>query len=96
MKNTNKDKIDSMAKARSYKKFQEYREEARGRIVLATEIYKARTKKGLSQQELAKKIHTTQKVISKIENGEVNLGIDLLYKMTNYLKIGVRVGNSRL
>ncbi len=95
MKNINKN-LDPMGKARAHKLFQKYSEEARGRIVLATEIYKARTKKGISQQELAKQIQTTQKVVSKIENGEVNLGIDLLYKITNHLKIGVHVGKAKL
>ena len=96
MKNTNKINIDSMAKARAHKLFESYSEEARSRIVLATEIYNARKKKGLSQQELAKQIKTTQKVVSKIEGGEVNLGIDLLYKITNYLGICVRIGKARL
>ena len=96
MKSTNKKNIDPIAKAREYKLFDDYSKEARSRIVLATEIYKARTKKGISQQELAKQIKTTQKVVSKIENAEVNLGIDLLYKITAYLGVKVNIGEVRL
>jgi ribosome-binding protein aMBF1 (putative translation factor) len=37
----------------------------------------------LSQAELAKKLGTTQAVISRIENGSVNIGIDFLQKVAN-------------
>jgi ribosome-binding protein aMBF1 (putative translation factor) len=96
MKNISKKNIDPMAKARGYKEFDGYAKEARSRIILAAEIYKARTKKGISQQELAKQIKTTQKVVSKIENAEVNLGIDLMYKITAYLGVKVSIGGARL
>lgn len=96
MKSTNKKNIDPMAKARNHKRFDDYSKEAHSRIILATEIYKARTKKGISQQELAKRINTTQKVVSKIENAEVNLGIDLLYKITSFLGVKVSIGSARL
>ena len=35
----------------------------------------------LSQAQLAKKLNTTQSVISRIENGTVNIGIDFLDKL---------------
>jgi ribosome-binding protein aMBF1 (putative translation factor) len=96
MRIIDKRNIDPMAKAKKNKLFDDYSKGARSRIVLATEIYKARTKKGISQQELAKQIKTTQKVISKIENAEVNLGIDLLIKITAYLGVKINIGNVRL
>jgi len=37
----------------------------------------------LSQAELAKKLGTTQAVISRVENGSVNIGIDFLQKVAN-------------
>ncbi|HLD23067.1 MAG TPA: helix-turn-helix transcriptional regulator [Sulfuricurvum sp.] len=37
----------------------------------------------LTQGELAKKLGTTQTVISRIENGSVNVGIDFLQKLGN-------------
>lgn len=63
MKTANKKNIDPMTKARTHKIFDDYSKEARSRIVLATEIYKVRTKKGVSQQELVKQIKTTQKIV---------------------------------
>jgi len=37
----------------------------------------------LSQAELAKKLGTTQAVISRVENGSVNIGINFLQKVAN-------------
>lgn len=92
MKNTIKKTIDPMFKARRHPKFAEYSKEARYRIILATEIYQARVKRGLSQQKLAKNAQTTQKVISKVENGQVNFGVDLLFKILQNLKLKMQVG----
>lgn len=68
------------------KNFSKYYKEAQDRIRLAVEIYNSRKKLGLSQQELAKKAKTTQKIISKIENADVNIGFDLLNKIADSLK----------
>ena len=92
MQNIIKKINDPIAIARKHPKFQEYSREARARIVLATEIYKARQKRGLCQQELAEKAYTTQKVISKVENGQVNVGVDLLFKILKPLDLSMRVG----
>ena len=47
----------------------------------------------LSQTELAQKLGTTQAVISRIENGSVNIGIDFLQKIANTFnkKIDIKV-----
>ena len=58
---------------------------------IALTIAKARTKQGLTQTELAKKIHTTQQVISNIEHSKTpkNITLNTLVKITNALKIHV-------
>lgn len=94
MKNTNK--IDAIAGARKHPLFEEYSKDARARILLATEIYNARVKKGLSQIELAKKAKTTQKVISKIENGQVNVGLDLIFRIIKNLNLRFQLGKASL
>jgi len=84
MKNTtnmNKKNIDAIAEARKYKEFQLKPEDADLKLRLAVEIYNQREKLGLSQQGLAEKMNSTQKTISKIENGDVNIGIDLLNRL---------------
>ena len=47
----------------------------------------------LTQAELAKKLGTTQTVISRIENGSVNVGIDFLQKIATVFdkKIEIKV-----
>jgi len=47
----------------------------------------------LTQSELAKKLGTTQAVISRIENGSVNIGIDFLQKVATTFdkKIEIKV-----
>ena len=85
-----------MAKARKHPLFKKYSQEARARILLAAEIYNARTKKGLSQQKLAQNIKTTQKQISKIENGQINVGVDLIYEIAKNLDLKLRIGKTQL
>lgn len=48
----------------------------------------------LTQAELAKKLGTTQTVVSRIENGSVNVGIDFLQKLGTAFgkKVEIRVG----
>ena len=91
-----RDTIDAIAEAKKHPRYKEYAREARARIVLATEVYRAREKKGLSQQALAKRAKTTQKVISKVENGEVNVGIDLMFKIAQALGLEMQLGRTSL
>ncbi|MCL4428067.1 MAG: helix-turn-helix domain-containing protein [Deltaproteobacteria bacterium] len=37
----------------------------------------------ISQSELAKRVGTTQSVISRIENGSVNIGIDMIQRIAS-------------
>lgn len=48
-------------------------------------IAKAREKVGLSQGELAKRLKTTQSVISRIENGNQNISLNMLAKIASVL-----------
>ncbi len=68
-------------------------DEASVRIKFAQEIYDVRNSKKLSQQELATLAETTQKVISKIESAEVNIGIDLLQRVVRSLELTFKVGD---
>jgi transcriptional regulator with XRE-family HTH domain len=92
MKNTNKKDIqlDPMVEARKGKYFVKYSKEARDRIKLAVEIYNTREAMGMSQQKLAKIAETTQKVISRIESGDVNIGINLLNRIASALNFDYR------
>ncbi|MFA5248970.1 MAG: helix-turn-helix transcriptional regulator [Candidatus Paceibacterota bacterium] len=88
MKNTKnkKNNLDPIVEAGKRKKANIYSDEADIRLKLAIEIYNARESKKLSQQKLAKMAYTTQKIISNIENGDVNIGIDLLNRLSKSLE----------
>ena len=51
------------------------------RYAIIKQLIKLRNTYNLSQTQLAKKIGTTQAVISRIENGTTNIGIDFLEKI---------------
>jgi DNA-binding XRE family transcriptional regulator len=44
-------------------------------------LIELREENKISQSQLAKKIGTTQAVISRIENGSVNVGIDMIQRI---------------
>ncbi len=54
---------------------------------IANEIIKFRQRKGVTQAELAKKIKTTQAVVSRIENGQVCASTSILQRICS--KYGV-------
>lgn len=81
MKNIAKKQIDAMAELRKTKDFQSLSLAYDLQLRLAVEIYQQRERKGWSQQDLAKEVKTTQKVISKLENGEVNAGLDIIRRL---------------
>ena len=88
MKNINKKgkfNIDVIAEARKDKNFKKYSEGAEVRLNLALEVFNSRESMKLSQQRLAREISTTQKIISNIENGDVNIGIELLNRISKKL-----------
>ncbi|MBF0382748.1 MAG: helix-turn-helix transcriptional regulator [Magnetococcales bacterium] len=61
------------------------------KVQVALRVHESRKKKGLSQEKLAKEAKTTQKVISKIEHGEVSIGLDLLQRIAHVLDFRVEL-----
>lgn len=54
-------------------------------MLIAVLISSARESKGVSQAELARMLGTTQSVISRIENGNQNLSVQMLAKIASVL-----------
>lgn len=52
------------------KEFRKYYEEEGKKLAIGQKIAQLRHKLGITQEELAKKIHTTQTVISRLERGD--------------------------
>ena len=50
-----------------------------------SEIRKIRTKKWISQQDLASKIHTTHSVIARIASGKSNISMKTLWRLASWL-----------
>lgn len=86
MMNKNKSR-NPIAEVRKSKNFSLYRDESRVKVNLAIEIFEARKQIGMTQKELAQKVGTTQRVISNIENGEVNPGLDLINRLIKQLHL---------
>lgn len=62
-----------------------YREE-REKLNIALKIAEIRVKRGLSQEELARKLHTSQSVVSRLESsGYENYSIKTLRKVASAL-----------
>jgi len=60
------------------------------KLRIAEEVYKLRKNKGLSQKELAKKIDTTQAVVSRIENAQVCASTNLLQRICNAFEVSAK------
>ena len=60
-------------------------ERLRPRYELISQLISARTKKGLTQAQLAKKMGTKQSAIARIEGGDSNPSIAFLEKLTKAL-----------
>ena len=89
MKNISKKTRDVLAEVKNSPRYARLEKNAEWRIKFAIQVYNQREKIGLSQRELAKKIDSTQKVVSKIENGDVNVGIDLINRLADALQFDI-------
>ena len=65
--------------------FQEGLKLARARRRVAQHIYEARKRAGVSQPELARRLHTSQAAISRMEAGDQNMTIDIIENIARAL-----------
>jgi len=66
-------------------------EESEAEYQVSRALIAARIKDKLSQGELAKKAHTTQAVISRLENMTANPSIGLLQKIAQALNVKLKI-----
>lgn len=66
-------------------------EKLKPRYQLISELIRARIKRGLTQEEIAEKMHTKQSAIARIESGEANPTIEFLEKMTVAMGTELRI-----
>lgn len=65
--------------------FREGVEQARARRRVAQQIYDARKRAGVSQPELARRLHTSQAAVSRMEAGDQNMTIDTIENVARAL-----------
>lgn len=58
---------------------------------IAKAIIEARINKGLSQKDLAEKLHTKQSVISRVENAKTTPSLSFLKRMAEVLNVSLKV-----
>ncbi|MBI2329887.1 helix-turn-helix transcriptional regulator [Candidatus Daviesbacteria bacterium] len=74
--------------------FRKIWEESELEYQLGRQLIEARLKKNISQRDLAKKAHTTQAVISRIEGMNSNPSIGLLKKIARALGAKIQISFS--
>lgn len=78
---------DVLKKELKDKEFKKYYEEEGRKLELGYKIAKLRQKRGLTQKELAKKVHTSQATVARLEGGEY-----LGYSLRTLEKIALATG----
>lgn len=58
---------------------------------IAKAIIEARINKGLSQKDLAEKLHTKQSVISRVENAKTTPSLSFLKRLAEVLNVSLQV-----
>ncbi|MCX6702336.1 MAG: helix-turn-helix transcriptional regulator, partial [Candidatus Wolfebacteria bacterium] len=72
--------------------FKEISREMEVLVELAIAVNERRRLKDWSQQKLAEEVGTTQAIISKIENADINIGLDLLQRLARSLGVVLQFG----
>ena len=72
-------------------KFKKAWEESEPEYLLAKELIEKRLEKKISQRELAKRVKTTQAVISRIETMNANPSLQLLKRIAQVLDTKIRL-----
>jgi len=82
---------DDLKKRLKNPAFKKAWEESEAEYQVSRALIAARIKDKLSQGELAKKAHTTQAVISRLENMTANPSIGLLQKIAQALNVKLKI-----
>lgn len=73
------------------KEFREVYNKERIKLEIADEVIKLRKSEKITQKELAKKINTTQAVISRIENGQVFPSTNIIQRICNEFNVHAKI-----
>ena len=56
-------------------------------LIYSNNVLELRTKLGISQEKMAKDLDISRRSISKIENGEQNASLEMVYRISAYFKM---------
>ena len=56
-------------------------------LIYSNNVLELRTKLGISQEKMAKDLDISRRSISKIENGEQNASLEMVYRISAYSKM---------
>ncbi len=82
---------DDLKKRLKNPAFKKAWEESEAEYQVSRTLIVARVKRKISQQQLAKEAHTTQAVISRLENMTANPTVGLLQKIAQSLNVKVKI-----
>ncbi|MFA5248599.1 MAG: helix-turn-helix transcriptional regulator [Patescibacteria group bacterium] len=85
---------DVMADAKKSQLFKKFSQEAKIKMMIADEVYKRRKELKIDQKKLAELAETTQRIISNIESGQINIGVSLLSRIAKALNLPSSFGNT--
>lgn len=85
---------DDLRKRLKNPKFKKEWDESEAEYQLACKLIEARLKNKLSQRELAKKVHTSQAAISRIEAMRGNPSLSLLKRIAGALGTSIKISFS--
>ena len=71
--------------------FKKAYEEEKLKYEIARTVKETRQAKHLSQAKLAQQVRTTQRVISNVEQGQVNIGVNLLQRILIALELKIHI-----
>lgn len=91
MSRMNRKMHNPMKRIKKHPRYKEYAQDAQKRINLGVTLYNFRKQRDMTQQQLAKAAATTQKVISNIENADMNVGWDLIMRILNVLGLSFKI-----
>lgn len=73
------------------KEFKKEYEKLAPRYALISQLIAARTQKGLTQKELAKKAGTRQSAIARLESGNINPSLGFIEKLASVLGLKLTI-----
>lgn len=56
-------------------------------LIYSNNVLELRTKLGISQEKMTKDLDISRRSISKIENGEQNASLEMVYRISAYFKM---------